>query len=115
VVVHTVEGLVKRGVLDDPDLDAPALALAPQPGAPVEAIAAEKVKAVFFMLSPGEKAPVAEGKRVRVTFRDGRQIAGFSPDYREDGIGFFMIPADTKTNTGRIWVFRAAVRQVSVS
>ena len=100
---------------DDPDLVAPALSLAPQPGAPGEEIAAEKVKAIFFMLSPGEKPPAAEGRKVRVTFRDGRQIAGFSPDYRDDGIGFFMIPADTKTNTGRIWVFRAAVRQLTVS
>jgi hypothetical protein len=115
VVVHTIEGLVKRGVLDDPDLFAPVLSLAQQPGAPGEEIAAEKVKAIFFMLSPGEKPPAAEGRKVRVTFRDGRQIAGFSPDYRDDGIGFFMIPADTKTNTGRIWVFRAAVRQLTVS
>jgi hypothetical protein len=115
VVVHTVEGLVKRGALQDPSLDAPALALAPQPGAPAEEVPTAKVKAIFFMLSPGEKAPTAEGKRVRVTFRDGRQIAGFSPDYHDDGIGFFMIPADTKTNTGRIWVFRSAVRQVAVS
>jgi len=67
------------------------------------------------MLAPGETAPAPEGKRVRVTFRDGRQVAGFSPDYREGGIGFFMIPADARTNTGRIWVYRAAVRQVSVS
>jgi hypothetical protein len=115
VVVHTVEGLVKRGVLADPALDTQALALAPQPGGAPEEIPTDKVKAIFFMLSPGEKAPAAEGKRVRVTFRDGRQIAGFSPDYHEDGIGFFMVPADTKTNTGRIWVYRAAVRQVAVS
>jgi hypothetical protein len=73
------------------------------------------VKAIFFMLAAGEKAPLAEGKRVRVTFRDGRQVAGFSPDYTEAGAGFFMIPADTRTNTGRIWVYRAAVKQVSVS
>jgi hypothetical protein len=26
-----------------------------------------------------------------------------------------MIPADTRTNTARIWVYRAAVRAVAVS
>jgi hypothetical protein len=106
---------VKRGILENADLDAPTLALAAQPGGPAETLATEKVKAIFFMLSPGETPPAAEGKKVRVTFRDGRQIAGLSPDYREEGAGFFMIPADTKTNTGRIWVFRAAIRAVSVS
>jgi hypothetical protein len=115
VVVHTLEGLVKRGVLEDTDLDGPFLALAAQPGAEAESLATEKVKAIFFMLAPGEKPPPAEGKKVRVTFRDGRQVAGFSPDYRETGVGFFMIPGDTRTNTGRIWVYRSAVRQVAVS
>jgi hypothetical protein len=52
---------------------------------------------------------------VRVAFRDGRQVAGFSPDYHDGGVGFFMIPADTRTNTGRIWVYQAATRQVTVS
>jgi hypothetical protein len=115
VVVHTVEGLVKRGSITDAMLDAPSLPLAPQPGAAPEELPTSKVKAIFFMLSPGEKAPAAEGKKVRVTFTDGRQIAGFSPDYSDAGPGFFMIPADTRTNTGRIWVYRAAVKSVAVS
>jgi hypothetical protein len=115
VVVHTVEGQVKRGVLDDAELAAAALALGGAPGAAAEAIPTEKVKAIFFMLAPGEQAPTPNGKKVRVTFRDGRQVAGFSPDYREDAVGFFMIPADTRTNTARIWVYQAAVRQVAIS
>ncbi len=114
VVVHTVEGQVKRGVLHDADLVSATLDLV-QPGGETEAVPTENVKAIFFMLVPGEKAPAAEGKKVRVTFRDGRQVAGFSPDYDETGAGFFMVPGDTRTNTGRIWVYRSAVRQVAVS
>ena len=115
VVLHTVDGQVKRGLLVDAALDAVELALRPQgPGAP-EVVATDNVKAIFFMLAPGEKAATPEGKKVRVTFRDGRQVAGYSPDYVEGTIGFFMIPADTRTNTGRIWVYQAAVRQVAVS
>jgi hypothetical protein len=115
VVVHTVEGLVKRGVIADVSLDAASLPLAPQQDAAPEELPTSKVKAIFFMLAAGEKPPVAGGKKVRVTFNDGRQIAGFSPDYSDEGPGFFMIPADTRTNTGRIWVYRSAVRTVSVS
>jgi len=106
---------VRRGVLDAPDLAAAALALAAQPGAPSEDLATDRVKAIFFMLAPGEAAPAAEGKKVRVTFKDGRQVAGFSPDYDESGPGFFMVPGDTRTNTGRIWVYRAAARAISVT
>jgi hypothetical protein len=91
------------------------LGLAPQAGAEPEVLPSDRVKAIFFMLAQGEAAPRPDGKRVRVTFRDGRQVAGFSPDYREEGVGFFMIPADSRTNTGRIWIYRAAVKSVSVS
>jgi hypothetical protein len=115
VVVHTVEGTVKRGTLADPDLAAATLPLGSPAGGAPEDVPTEKVKAIFFMLAPGEKPPLAQGKKVRVTFRDGRQVAGFSPDYSETAAGFFMIPGDTRTNTGRIWVYRAAVRQVAVS
>jgi hypothetical protein len=115
VVVHTVEGQVKRGLVEDVDLAAEALSLQAQPSGAVELLPADKVKAVFFMLAPGEQPLAPSGKRVRVTFCDGRQVAGFSPDYREGGPGFFMIPADARTSTGRIWVYHSAVRQVSVS
>jgi len=115
VVIHTLDGLVLRGTLTDADLQAPELEL--ETGAPgaVERVSTGGVKAIFFMMAPGEQPPVAQGKRVRVTFRDGRQVAGFSPGYREDLVGFFVVLADSRTNTGRIWVYQAAVKQVSVS
>jgi hypothetical protein len=113
VVVHTVEGHVKRGVIEDVDLGATSFALG-QPDAGAEVIASDHVKAIFFMLAPGERPPAVDGQRVRVTFRDGRQVAGFSPDYREGATGFFMVPADTRTNTGRIWVYATAVKTVAV-
>ena len=67
------------------------------------------------MLPAGEPPPQPEGKKVRVTFRDGRQVAGFSVDYAPEHLGFFMVPADARTHTARIWVYRTAVRQVSVT
>jgi hypothetical protein len=114
-VVHLLDGQVLRGTLTDADLEAPELELdSGNPGA-LEQVATATIKAIFFMLAPGELPPVAGGKRVRVTFRDGRQVAGFSDDYREERVGFFMVPVETRTNTARIWVYEAAVKQVSVS
>ncbi|HET9595334.1 MAG TPA: hypothetical protein VFP65_07125 [Anaeromyxobacteraceae bacterium] len=115
VVVHTADGQVKRGTLSDVALDAPEVLLAPQSGGEPEALSAERIRAIFFMLPTGEAPPQPEGKRVRVTFRDGRQVAGYSPDYDPQRVGFFMIPADSRTHTARIWVYRTSVRQVSVT
>lgn len=115
VVVHTSDGQVKRGTLRDAALDGPQLELLSQPGGACEPLPAERVKAIFFMLATGEPPPAPQGKKVRVTFRDGRQVAGYSPDYAPERVGFFMVPSDTRTHTARIWVYRASVRQVTVT
>ena len=62
VVVHTLEGTVKRGVIEDADLAAAAIVLSPPPGEAAESVPTGKVKAIFFMLAPGEAAPAARGR-----------------------------------------------------
>ncbi len=115
VLVQTVGGEMLRGTFTDVDLDAPDLPLAVRSGAAPEPIARAGVKAIFFMLPPGGRPAAAEGRKVRVTFRDGRQVAGFGVDHDLDTVGFFLVPAESRTGTGRIWVYREAVQRLSVS
>jgi hypothetical protein len=112
VVLHTLEGQVRRGSVKDLDLLDPVIRLA-QPGRPPEAIPAERVKAIFFMQEPGTPALPSAGRRIRVGFSDGRQIVGFSEDVDAGEQGFFLVPADTRTHTARIYVFRAGVQSIS--
>jgi len=114
VVLHTLEGQVRRGTVRDLDLLDPVIRLA-QPGRPPEAIAAERVKAIFFMQEPGTSPPPSSGRRIRVGFSDGRQIVGFSEDVDGAEVGFFLVPADTRTHTARIYVFRAGVQSISAA
>jgi hypothetical protein len=114
VVLHTLEGQVRRGTVRDLDLLDPVIRLA-QPGRPPEAIAAERVKAIFFMQEPGSPPPPSSGRRIRVGFSDGRQIVGFSEDVDGAEVGFFLVPADTRTHTARIYVFRAGVQSISAA
>jgi hypothetical protein len=113
VVFHTVAGQVLRGTLSDADLVGTELPLT-LPTGETEHVESARLKAVFFMRAPGEAATASLGTKVRVTFADGRQIAGMSPDYAPGAAGFFVIPLESRTNTGRIWVFRDAVRQISL-
>jgi hypothetical protein len=113
VILHTIEGQVKRGALKDPDLGADALSLEAQGGV-VESIALGRVKAIFFMLAPGARSPAGEGQKIRVTFKDGRQVAGFSRDHGKGGPGFFVVPADNRTNTERIFIYRHGVQSVGI-
>jgi hypothetical protein len=112
VVLHTLQGQVRRGTVRDVDLLDPIIRLA-QPGRPPEAISAERVKAIFFMQEPGSPPPATTGRRIRVGFSDGRQIVGFSEDVDGGEQGFFLIPADTRTHTARIYVFRAGVASIT--
>lgn len=112
VILHTVEGQVKRGTIRDVSLGEPQLPLYLDNGG-VDPLPRERVKALFFMLAPGAQPPAAEGSKIRVTFKDGRQVAGFSHDYEEKTAGFFVVPADNRTNTARIFVFRHAVQKIA--
>jgi hypothetical protein len=113
VILHTMEGGVKRGSIRDADLAGAQVVL--HTGAEsTESIPRGRVKAIFFMLAPGSRSPPTEGSKVRVTFRDGRQVAGFSKDFRKPGVGFFVVPADNRTNTERIFIYRHSVSGVAV-
>jgi len=113
IVLHTVEGQVLRGSIANADLQDPELPLI-QPNGAVARVPAGHVKAIFFMLPAGEQPPQSEGTRVRITFGDGRQVSGIAPDYAPGSVGFFVLPLDTRTHTARVWVYRTAIRQISV-
>jgi hypothetical protein len=113
VAIHARGGRTRRGSVTDLDLSRAQFALQPQGGGPSEIVAHSELKAIFFMLAPGEAAPVPSGQKVRVNFSDGRSIEGHrdGADLRQ---GFFLIPLDAqKTNTKRIYVAKGAVASVA--
>ena len=113
VAVHTRAGRTRRGMVRDIDLGAGGFSLHPQSGNAVpESVQAAEVKAIFFMLPPGEKPAAGSGARVRVTFEDGRTIEG-ARDGQDAPGGFFLVPGDAaRTNTRRIFVARGAVQEL---
>jgi hypothetical protein len=112
VVVHTLEGQVHRGTVHDLDLQDDVLAVAQTDGRSVR-VPTRRVKAVFFVLSPGEKPPPARGERVQVTFRDGRQVVGYSEDHAAGEPGFFVVLSDARTNTARVYVYRGGIQSIT--
>ena len=112
VVVHTLEGQVHRGTVHDLDLQEDALAVQQPDGRSVH-IPTKRVKAVFFVLAPGGTPLATRGERVQVTFRDGRQVVGYSDDHASGEPGFFVVPTDARTNTARVYVFRGGVQSIT--
>jgi len=112
VAVHTRGGRTLRGTLRDVDLSKSQFPLVPQGGGEPETIYHSDMKAIFFMLAPGEKGQAGDGAKVRVTFADGRSIEGIR-DGADAKHGFFLVPLDAaRTNIRRIYVAREAISDV---
>ena len=80
------------------------------------------LKAVFFVKDHAGNKDYNEnkafekpvpGRKLQVTFRDGEMLVGSSRAYDADRPGFFMTPADPKSNNDRIYVVARAVRSVA--
>ncbi len=79
------------------------------------------LKAVFFVKDfrgnskYKESKTVREGKpgrKIEVTFSDGEKVVGTTQGYDQKSKGFFVFPADAKSNSVRIFVVNWNVRDV---
>jgi hypothetical protein len=124
IVVRYADGKILKGHVQDFHPARPQFSLWPSISAtPRERVVVPvaRLKAVFFVRdfngNPGYRgqttAPVrGQGRRVEVTFNDGESITGTTLNYRPDGQGFFVSPADPADNNTRIFVVAAALKRV---
>lgn len=52
------------------------------------------------------------GRKIEVTFKDGEVLVGRTVGYTPNRPGFFIFPADPKSNNLRVFVISAALRKV---
>ena len=79
------------------------------------------VKALFFVKdfvgnrnaqdTPDLDSP-AHGRKIEVTFSDGEKLVGKTEGYNPQKLGFFMFPADPKSNNIRIFVIIKNARHI---
>ncbi len=127
MVARYQDGRVLKGVTNDflPAKD--RFHLVPQESAPgskpVEVLIAD-LKAVFFVRdfagNPQHKesgefdpAKAAGGRKIRVVFKDGETMVGTTQGYQPGRPGFFVVPADAKSNNERCFLVSVATREVS--
>jgi len=123
VVARFLDGRVLRGTTNDFSPMKPQFHLHPNGEdrtVPVS-VATADLKALFFVKSfAGDprrensnlfREGVTQGRKMRVRFRDGEVIAGYTVGYGGDKAGFFLIPADPDDNNSRIYVVNAAVEE----
>lgn len=52
------------------------------------------------------------GRKIEVTFKDGEVLVGTTVGFTPNRLGFFIFPADPKSNNLRVFVISAAVKKV---
>jgi hypothetical protein len=124
VVVRYVDGTLLRGYCNDFHPERPHLHLSPE----INCASGERLnvpvarlKAVFFVrdLSGDQEHVdtnvfdhVPRARKVEVTFRDGEVMQGSTLNYKPQGQGFLLTPANSRGNNLRVYVVMAAMRHM---
>lgn len=124
IVVRYKDGRLLKGFTHDFHPTRAQFAIWPSINAPAHEgiqVPIAGLKAVFFVRDfRGDAEYVEEkrfeegghGRRIEVTFFDGEVLVGTTLSYSPEGQGFFLLPADPRTNNVRVFVVTSAVRHV---
>lgn len=125
IVVHDKEGNILKGTTADflPKRPMFHLAVRGIHGEEMKEIFINDLKAVFFVKDfEGDKNRqeakeldnLPAGKKIRAQFKDGEVVAGYTHVFNMEQPGFFLIPADPKSNNERIFVVFSFLSQLEV-
>jgi len=125
VVARYIDGKRVKGLSQDffPNKDRFHVSPADKPSGETVEILLKELKAVFFVRDfvgnyqyderkeyiQGDKP---SGRKIEVTFKDGEVLVGTTLGYDPTRPGFFLFPADPKSNNIRVFAVTTAVRKV---
>ena len=124
VVARFLDGRVLKGATHDfaPHKSLFHLSVWGDPGARSLAVPVGALKALFFVRTyEGNPKHIEDrdlanakglGRKIVVTFADGEQLCGFTTGYSKEKQGFFVTPADPKSNNARVYVVTASVKKI---
>jgi len=124
IVVRYADGQLLRGYSNDFYPDRAHLHVSPRVKCGSDErllVPIPRLKAVFFVKSlQGDPRRVDDtewdhspgARKVEVLFRDGELLRGWTLNYKPNGQGFFLHPANARGNNLRIYVVAAAIRHM---
>jgi hypothetical protein len=127
IVVRYNDGRLMKGITSDFMPNRDLFHLVPveaSPGVKPVDVPVRELKAVFFVKDytgnseyqerkEFEPAKPVPGRKIKVVFKDSEVILGTTQGYQPGRPGFFIIPADPRSNNERLYVVSAATQEVS--
>ena len=125
IVVHDKGGNVLKGTTADflPKRPMFHLSIGGMHGEEIKEIVIANLKVVFFVKDfEGDKNHqeatgldnLPAGKKIRAQFKDGEVVAGYTHVLNMEQPGFFLIPADPKSNNERIFIVFSSLSKFEV-
>jgi len=121
IVLHYQDGKILKGHSNDFFPNKTHFHLLPADGGDPITVEVAELKGVFTVRSfegdPENRSRqdvdrAGLGRKIRVTFKDGEVVNGYTSGYSPDRPAFFVFPADPESNTERIFVVTAATGSV---
>ena len=125
VVARYIDGRVVKGLSQDffPNKDRFHVYPADKSSGEAAEILLKELKAVFFVrdfvgnFQYNERKEYLEGdkpsgRKIEVMFKDGEVLVGTTLGYDPSRPGFFLFPADPKSNNVRVFAVTTAVKKV---
>lgn len=122
VIARFRDGHLVRGYTADFHPSKPQLHLSAEPNSSDTVfLQLSQLKALFFVrdftgdqtrVDRQEFGAAPQGRKVVITFNDGETLLGSTLGYRGEGNGFFVHPADPRSNNLRVFVAPGATQQV---
>lgn len=127
IVVHYADKRLQKGATMNFSPDREIFHMGPPQLANAEKLKTVRIadlKAIFFVKKFGGNPDFEErknfmpgkavfGRKIKVVFEDGELLIGSTTSYRPDRSGFFVIPADPKSNIERCFVVTRATKEVT--
>ena len=121
VVLHSLGGKILKGITSDFFPNKLAFHLTNTEDGKALEISISDLKAVFFVRDfKGNRYYEEEktlnrtglGKKIKILFKDGETMFGYTTGYSKERIGFFIFPVDAMSNNERIFVVNSATEKV---
>jgi hypothetical protein len=127
VVARYMDGRVVKGTTIDFLPTRPSFHLVPigQSGTSISVIEIQvsDLKALFFVkdfigdpaydeMKAFNAGTPTQGRRMQVVFKDDEMLVGTTTGYQPERSGFFLVPADPKSNNDRCFIVAVAVKGV---
>ncbi len=121
IVLHFADGSIKKGTTDDFFPNKDVFHFIDKGSKGTSEIRIIDLKAVFFVkdfdgnpayTDRNDVERVGIGKKIRVCFKDGETLDGYTQGYSENRRGFFVFPCDPNSNNDRVYVVTAATDSI---